>query len=197
MRDKYEISLWEDYFDNGQYKERKIVIIGSDSMTSPCRAYNPKLIQNINGTNTFTFEMYLTYKENFVTNGTDEILTNPFLNLLQNERKIKVLWKNDWYDFIVKNCQEDSSSKKNVYTCQDLFINELSKNGFELEFDNELENNYGTAQELAEKVLEGTDWKVDKENSQILQQKKEEPVYEYVLTKDISATNQRRGRNER
>lgn len=190
MRDKYEISLWEDYFDNGQYKERKIAIIGSDSMTSPCRAYNPKLVQNINGTNTFTFEMYLTYKENFIANGTDEILTNPFLNLLQNERKIKVLWKNDWYDFIIKNCQEDSSSKKNVYTCQDLFINELSKNGFELEFDNELENNYGTAQELAEKVLEGTDWKVDKENSQILQQKKEEPVYEYVLTKDISATNQ-------
>ena len=24
MKDKYEISLWEDYFDNGQYKERNI-----------------------------------------------------------------------------------------------------------------------------------------------------------------------------
>ena len=190
MRDKYEISLWEDYFDNGQHKERKIAIIGSDSMTSPCRAYNPKLVQNINGTNTFTFEMYLTYKENFVINGVDKILINPFLNLLSNERKVKVLWKNDWYDFIIKNCQEDSSSKKNTYTCQDLFINELSKNGFELEFDSELENNYGTAQELTEKVLEGTDWKVDKENSQILQQKKEEPVYEYMLTEDLSATNQ-------
>ncbi|MCI6456096.1 MAG: hypothetical protein MSA56_00150 [Clostridium sp.] len=73
-KDKYEISLWEDYLvpatiiDGKEvpahYEERKIAIIGSDSMTSPCRAHNPKLIENINGTNSFTFEMFYTYREN-------------------------------------------------------------------------------------------------------------------------------------
>ena len=91
--------------------------------------------------------MFQTYRENFVRDGKDEILTNPFLALLSNERKIKVLWKNKWYDFVIKNISEDTSSRKNTYTCQDLYINELSKNGFNLTFDSELGNNEGTAQE--------------------------------------------------
>ena len=199
-KDKYEISIWEDYpvaeekkgsiTIPAHYEERKIAIIGSNTLSSPCRAYNPKLEQNINGTNTFSFEMFQTYRENFVRDGKDEILTNPFLALLSNERKIKVLWKNKWYDFVIKNISEDTSSRKNTYTCQDLYINELSKNGFNLTFDSELGNNEGTAQELVEKVLEGTDWTLDKNGSQGIQQKKEEPVFEFLLPEKISAKNQ-------
>ena len=194
-KDKYEISLWEDYLvpatiiDGKEvpahYEERKIAIIGSDSMTSPCRAYNPKLIENINGTNSFTFEMFYTYREN---NGAEANVDqqNPFLNLLVNERKVKCKWKDKWYDFIIKNCQEDSSGKKITYTCQDLYINELSKNGFSLTFDNELENNTGTAPELVKKVLKGTDWMLS-ENNDIIQQEKEEPVYEVKLLQNLIA----------
>ena len=194
-KDKYEISLWEDYLvpateiDNeiipAHYEERKIAVIGSDSMTSPCRAYNPKLIENINGTNSFTFEMFYTYREN---NGAEANIDqqNPFLNLLVNERKVKCKWKDKWYDFIIKNCQEDSSGKKITYTCQDLYINELSKNGFSLTFDNELENNTGTAPELVKKVLKGTDWMLS-ENNDIIQQEKEEPVYEVKLLQNLIA----------
>ena len=194
-KDKYEISLWEDYLvdstiEDGKevpahYEERKIAVIGSDSMTSPCRAYNPKLIENINGTNSFTFEMFYTYREN---NGAEANIDqqNPFLNLLVNERKVKCKWKDKWYDFIIKNCQEDSSGKKITYTCQDLYINELSKNGFSLTFDNELENNTGTAPELVKKVLKGTDWMLS-ENNDIIQQEKEEPVYEVKLLQNLIA----------
>lgn len=200
-KDKYEISIWEDYpvaeekkgsiTIPAHYEERKIAIIGSNTLSSPCRAYNPKLEQNINGTNTFSFEMFQTYRENFVRDGKDEILTNPFLALLSNERKIKVLWKNKWYDFVIKNISEDTSSRKNTYTCQDLYINELSKNGFNLTFDSELGNNEGTAQELVEKVLEGTDWTLDKKGSQGIQQKKEEPVFEFYLSENVvNAKNQ-------
>lgn len=199
-KDKYEISIWEDYpvaeekkgsiTIPAHYEERKIAVIGSDTLSSPCRTYNPKLEQNINGTNTFSFEMFQTYRENFVRDGKDEILTNPFLALLSNERKIKVLWKNKWYDFVIKNISEDTSSRKNTYTCQDLYINELSKNGFNLTFDSELGNNEGTVQELVEKVLEGTDWTLDKKGSQGIQQKKEEPVFEFRLPEKISAKNQ-------
>lgn len=192
MKDKYEISLWEDYQrdNDAYYSERKIAVIGSNDMTSPCRAYNPKLVQNVNGTNTFTFDMYMTYKENFVKDGEDKTFTNPFLALLVNERKVKVLWKEKWYDFIIKQCAEDSASKKITYTCKDLYVNELSKNGYDLEFDSELNNNYGTAQELVEATLKGTEWKLKEDTENILQ-KKEEPVYELTLTSKLfGAINQ-------
>lgn len=226
MKDKYEISLWEDYLVAGSgstpahYEERKICVIGSDTMTASYRAYKPELKSEINGTHTLTFKMYYTIKENeitvedstftvdewnnFIVNGhkSDEIRTptystfdlqknkNPFLSLLVNERKVKCFWKNKWYDFVIKNCREDSSGKFITYTCTDVFINELSKNGFNLVFDTELENNSGTVLELAERVLDGTDWSLDAINSDTIQQKKEEPVYEIDTLKAWTLTDQ-------
>lgn len=170
----------------GHFEEEKIAVIGSDTMTSNCRAYEPYLIENVNGTHTFTFKMYYKYSEK----GKEEILLdNPFLNLLVNERKVKVFWKDEWYDLVIKKITEDSSGKSVTYTCTDLFINELSKNGFNLEFDSELENNQGTAVELARATLEGTDWQVDEENSDIIQQFKEQPVYQVVTSADFDAVN--------
>ena len=232
MKDKYEISLWEDYLVPASgnvpahYKEKKICVIGSNTMTDSFRAHSPKLVSNINGTHTFEFKMYYTIKESEVSIETETfetkslildeegrfILTekddglkteesstqtftvkkskNPFLNLLVNERKIKVFWKDEWYDFVIKNCQEDSSGKCITYTCTDVFINELSKNGFSIVLDDELENNCGTVLELAETVLDGTDWKLDKDNSDIVQQKKEEPVYEVKTLINWTLTDQ-------
>ena len=190
-KSSYEISLWEDYRDGTDFKylkERKLVVIGSDTMTSPCRAVEPKLVENINGTNTFTFKMYYTYTDEF----TGEKYTNPFLKMLVNERKVKVKWEDKWYDFIIKNCQEDSNGRSITYTCKDLYITELSKTGFDIVLDTELQNNMGTAQELTEKVLEGTDWRLDKEGSSNLLQTTEEPVYEseYVRVTTFTAVNQ-------
>ena len=185
-KDKYEISLWRDILveANGNvlehYEEEKIAIIGSNTMTSQCRAIDPKLIENINGTNTFTFKMYYTY----VDTETGKREANPFLKLLVNERKVKVLWKGKWYDLIIKSIQENSGDKSITYTCKDLFVNELSKTGFDLEFDNELMNNQGTVQELGGRVLEGTDWKLAETQDDIIQYK-EEPVYELTTLADF------------
>lgn len=196
-RDKYEISLWEDYIVQAagdipeHFEERKLVVIGSDTMTAACRAYEPKLVENINGTNTFTFKMFYVYRDE----QTGEKNQNPFLNLLVNERKVKVYWKNKWYDLVIKNIQEDSSGKSITYTCKDLFINELSKNGYNLEFDNELENNQGTVTELGSYILEGTDWQLDEEHSDSIKQEKEEPLYS-ATSKAITARNERTGLDE-
>ncbi len=186
FKDAYEISLWEDVpvaasgSGNNKipahYEEEKIGVIGSDSMTAQWRAVEPRLTQNVNGTNTFSFKMFYTYIDTI----TGERKDNPFQKLLVNERKVKVKWKGDWYDFVIKNINEDSSGKSVTYTCQDQFINELSKNGFNLEFDNELGNNMGTAQELAQTVLDGTDWVVPKGQAPI-KQYREEPVYDVTV----------------
>ncbi|MBQ4060601.1 MAG: hypothetical protein IJD46_01115 [Bacilli bacterium] len=180
LKEKYEISLWEDYLvpvtkeSPEHYDERKLAIIGSDTMTAQWRALEPRLVENINGTNTFTFKMYYTY----IDNETGEKVQNPVSKLMVNERKVKVFWKNKWYDLVIKSIQEDSNGKSYTYTCKDLFINELSKTGFNLEFDEKLGNNLGTVVELGERVIEGTDWKIDSDNSDIIEQLTEEAVFE-------------------
>ena len=152
----YEISVWEDYYEGSSLKERKVVVIGSDTMTSQSRALNPKLVSNVNGTNTFTFSMYYRYKDT----ETGEMVDNKLVTYLTNETKVKLSYKGKWYDFIVKNITENSDNYSFSYTLTDAFINELSKTGFEITLATELENNCDTITNLAGKVLENTDWAV-------------------------------------
>ena len=216
-KDKYEISIWEDYFVSktdvipAHYEERKICIIGSDKMEASCRAFEPRFVENINGTHTLTFKMYYTLQENelsqaiyLLSTGAPEFkdlyesremelafigdgvgyggkrYKNPFIPYLVNERKIKALWKDKWYDLIIKTSQEDSLEKSITYTCTDLFINELSKTGFDITLNAELNNNQGNVLELGQTVLKDTDWHIDINDSDIIQQYSEEPVYEAI-----------------
>ena len=184
MKSKYEISIWEDVLsEDGSFEEQKLIVIGSDTMTSESRAGEPKLINNINGTNKFSFNMHYRY----IDTRTGEEIENPYVKYLVNERKIKVFWKDTWYDFIIKQVKEDQVNHVFSYTCEDAFITELSRNGFNLIFNTELENNIGTARELVEKVIEGTDWQFDEDDSDIIYQKIEEPVYEVLITNDFNA----------
>ena len=207
LKKPYEISLWEDVLtfvyedgseteekiENGHgavitqyYKERKICIIGSDTMDSPIRATQPKLVSKINGENTLTFNLHSHYYDI----EQEDFLVNPFVKLLVNERKVKLRYgaiaseKVEWYDLIIKNIQESSDSKTYTYTAKNLFVNELSKSGFNLEFNQELENNMGNIDYLAEEILKESDWKL-KKTGEILKQTLEEPLYHAQINKSI------------
>lgn len=194
---KYEISVWEDYFvpasgsTESHYEERKLCVIGSNTMTDGSRALEPNLVLNVNGTHTLTFKLYLSYIDTI----TEERIDNPFIKLLVNERKVKVYWDNGqedvndkWYDLVVKDISEDSDSNTVTYTCEDLFINELGKSGFELNFSDEANNNQGTIYELATAVLDGTDWQLDEKNTDHLLQTQEEALYEVKITNTNALT---------
>ena len=194
---KYEISVWEDYFVpasgsmESHYEERKLCVIGSNTMTDGSRALEPNLVLNVNGTHTLTFKLYLSYIDTI----TGERIDNPFIKLLVNERKVKVYWDNGqedvndkWYDLVVKDISEDSDSNTVTYTCEDLFINELGKSGFELNFSDEANNNQGTIYELATAVLDGTDWQLDEKNTDHLLQTQEEALYEVTITNTNALT---------
>ena len=206
LKKPYEISLWRDdlvfvgksgkpYIDIQEadeeiiaqyYKETKICAIGSDTMDSPARCVNPKFTQKINGENTLVFTMYYQYVDPI----TGQKTYNPFNKYLTNERKVKLrigaqVDKEDdisceWYDLIIKSVQENSETKAFTYTCKDQFVNELSKSGFDIELDNELENNMGTIDELANTVLDGSDWEL--RGADELKQYKEEPLYKVTIT---------------
>lgn len=176
------------------FKETKLATIGTNTMESPARCVNPKLTRKVNGENTLVFTMYYRYWDDEAQN----LVYNPFNQYMVNERKVKLRVgpaasspEDDcckWYDFVIKNVQENSESKAFTYTCKDQFVNELSKTGFEIELDNELENNMGTIDQLGEYILEGSDWKLDYANTSNLKQYKEEPLYEIWVDSSVNMT---------
>ena len=158
MLDSYEVSVWNDVYDNTTHRftEEKIAVIGSNTMTTQFRVLDPTLTENTNGTKTLTFSIYYRYIDHL--DGIEKI--NPFIKLLIVERKIKLHWKDEWYDFIIKQRVESSDKHSFIYTCESLAANELTKTGYHLEFDTELSNNTDTIWNLAQTVLEGTDWRI-------------------------------------
>ena len=204
----YEISLWEDrltvvYEDGSEddglaetstekpvvgqyYKEHKLCVIGSNTMDTGLGIVEPILNRKTDGTSTLTFSIYAKYYDE----ETGEFLENPFLQYLTNERKVKLKYYPNgelrWLDFIIKKIDETSENYKFKYTASDLFINELSKTGYNLEFGAELENGQGTVEELANDILSGTDWEVG-EDSELIQQTVTESLYEVKLSEDLQA----------
>ena len=204
IQKEYELSIWgerrEYYSPEGEedqplkglltnIEEYQIARIGFDGMNSPARARDIILKRNINGTNTLTFSLCSRYLnpddlyDNFTSSAQlqykelktkEKYYENPFISYLTNETRLKLKFNNKWYDFIVKDIQEDSSNYMFHYTAQDLFINELSRSGYDIELSTELENNMGTSIELGQQILNGTDWKVEGEP---IKQYIEEPVY--------------------
>lgn len=195
LKKPYEISVWEDILvaestnqETGEitpshYQENRIMVIGSDEMTSPNKAFSPVLIKNMNGEVTFTFSMAYKY---FDPASNAEVI-NPFIGYLINERKIKLHYDNKWYDLIIVDHQEDSETMVWQYTAKDAFVNELSKNGYAIEFSTELGNNQGTAIQLAKETVKNTDWIVDEEHSDILVQKVHEPMLRAEVITAFSA----------
>lgn len=181
--DSYKVNY--QFFD-----EQKLAVIGADDMETPIRAHSPIFTRNVNGSTQLVFTMY----NHIYDYESGEYINNPYIGLLTNERKIKLKYEeptveDPWYDLIIKNIQESSDNKTYTYTASGLAINELSKNGFNIELDNELMNNQGTVVELGREVLKGSDWQLDEENCDNLKQWIEEPLYEVVLKNDLKAVN--------
>ena len=182
----YEISVWEDELTQNGFRERKIAVIGSNTMTGFNKVYDPVFNKKSNGEKTLSFSLKYKYFDPHIGN---EDVINPFAALLVNERKVKLHYDNQWYEFIVKEHSESSDGLEWTYTCTDAFVLELSKNGYNITFDTELNNNQGTAHELAKETLKDTDWQVGTTN--VGKQMVAEPIYKasLVSTTGISIIN--------
>ena len=169
----YEISLWEDKLseDGTYYEEVKLGIIGSDTMEAQSRAYNPVFTKTVDGSFTLTFSMVYRYWD-FIK---EKEVTNFWIPYLVAERKVKLHYNDEWYDFVIKECNE-STDNEFTYTCNSLFTNELGRVGYNITLSTDLGNNLGNIFELAEKAVEGTDWKIDREHSDIIKQLVAEPL---------------------
>lgn len=214
----YELSVWRDVpiagtlETDGYFTDEKVAIIGSDSMDSPLKAYDVSLKELTNGDCTLTFSMLYDYEKD------GERVNNPLFELLKNEIKLKLRrgeeygfidvngsinfslleeedTENRWRDFVIKTIDKDSNTHVANIVAKEIFVNELGKNGWSVTLNTELENNYGTVEQLAEKVLDGSDWKVEKGYSPI--ERVKEPLFEYKIPEgtSIAAVAMRKGDN--
>lgn len=149
-----------DYFENNilnNYLTEKLVTkLGSAESTSLNRPIQPKFTDNLNGSHTLTFILY----DKYIDPVTSEKMHNPYVDLIKNESKIKLRLNDKWYDFVVKQIDSSSDKKSYIYTCKDQYINELSKQGYNVEFDTELMNNIDTADRLAAATIKDSGWEV-------------------------------------
>lgn len=169
----YRESLFNDYFD-----EEKIAIIGASTMHSGDRAVNIVLTEGINTQTEITFDIYSRYFDESV----GEYVHNPYFDLMVNEAHLKLKHGDKWYDFLIKEISQTDVEYKYSIVAKDMFVNELSKNGYEIVFSEELKNNIGTIEDFASEVVKNTDWEYKVDN---IYELVEEPIYTSTLKKDL------------
>jgi hypothetical protein len=87
-------------------------------MTAQCRAINPVLTRNVNGTKKLSFKMY----KHYIDAMTGEKVNNPFFDWLVSERKIKLEYDGEWFDFVIKNISENSADGSCFYELEDALV---------------------------------------------------------------------------
>jgi hypothetical protein len=134
LKREYEISVWQDEFDtDGKLVETKLGIIGTNDTFSQSRALEPNLTKNVNGEKKLSFKMYHHYTDI----ATGEWVKNPFVTYgwMISERKVKLKYRNKWYDFIIKDITESSTDYLYIYSLEEASVQELAKNGYGITFD--------------------------------------------------------------
>lgn len=156
IKHPYELSAWVERLENGIKVEKKGVIIGAHDMTYIGKATNIKLKTVTKGTHTLTFEMPSKYFDSEL----GDYVHNELVDTLMAETKIKLSYKDKWYEFFIKKITENKKFKAIMYSysCQDSFIDELSRTGYELEFAPELNNSVAESGDFMEEILEESTW---------------------------------------
>lgn len=182
LKKPYEISIWiERLGTNGSKIEEKGLIIGAHDMSYLGRATNVVLRREIKGTNTLTFDM----PDRFFDSLTGEYVRNEYIDELFPERKLKLFYDGEWFEFFIKKVSEKKIFKSYMksFSCTDAFIDELSRNGYGIIFDEELYNNVEEAGTFTEEVLEDSIWEYHPEhNWGDFSEFKEEKLYRIPLS---------------
>ena len=185
MKD-FELSLWRTIprtatLTNNETisylgEEKVYILASSNSLENPYRAYDIHFIRKINSEKTITFKVL---KECFDPQ-TGKVEDNYFVDLLVNKALIKLKYKDRWYDFLIQE-REETRDQKGVgykFTCEDLSICELSKNGYSLEFDEE--TGVGDIDALGAEIVKGTTYNYQNSAAGSFTEYKE--GYEYDIT---------------
>lgn len=197
-KDQFELSLWST-----KEQEKKLAIIASDTMDSLASAYNINYTTKITGQKELTFSLHYRYidfdgqeKDNiffdYIINGAtiklrDGAPYQPIGETLLEQAEYMQTEDTDekWYEFEVSEVKKNSEQNEATIIAQELYVHELSRNGWAIVLDPELENNYGTASELATSILQGSNWTVSPKSYNPTE-RISEPLLIAATSKDIT-----------
>ena len=154
---EYEVSIWEkELKGNNTINETKLQVIGAHDMTHLGRATNIHFRKLLNGTHVLTFQMPI----RFFNSEVGDYVQNELIENLFNEQKIKLKFKNQWYEMDVKSISEKKNFKSVMkdFTCSDGFIDELSRTGYDIYLDPEANNSVNEIHNFMEETLENSIW---------------------------------------
>ena len=157
QKKEYELSIWkEELGDQGNKKETKLYVIGAHDMTCLGRATALKFAKKTNGTQTLTFQM----PDRYFDSEKGEYIHNEFVDELFAERKLKLKFDGEWYEFFIKKISESKKHKSFIktYNCSSAFIDELSRNGYGITFHEDLYNNVEEIGTFSEEILDDSLW---------------------------------------
>ncbi len=159
-RKQYELSLWQTSLINNNKTEEKILILSSHSMDFNGAAANIKLTRKTNGSNSLEFEL----PTKVLNKNTGEMEENYFTNKIFNEQKVKLKLQEcsgvEWFEFYIKEIVKKRTFQGHtlLIKCQDSNIDELSRNGYGITFNNELSNSVEEIGTFVETILENSQW---------------------------------------
>ena len=200
---EYELSIWKDVWaqptlfdDDGNVTqvlngnkvldEEKSAILSMDNFTFPGKATNIIFKTKINGTHELTFDL----PGKYIDPTTGKKVKNYLRELTDNETKIKLNYKDEWYTFYVKKVTEkrDKNITTFSYSCEDSFISELSKIGYKITFNEYTEHYIEDIHTFAEDILDGSEWHYDRgktnDNCDLIEYQ-EEKLVPYVTTSEV------------
>lgn len=156
IKQPYELSIWTEQLEDGIKVEKKGAIIGAHDMTYLGKATNICLKKEIKGTATLSFDMPSKYFDSKL----GDYVHNDFVDAILAETKVKLHYKNKWYEFTIKKIVENKKFKAIMYTytCQDSFIDELSKTGYNITFAPELNNSVEEIGQFMVEILDMSVW---------------------------------------
>ena len=180
IQQEYELSIWKDVWakptlfdENGNVKytlngedvldEEKSAILSTDNMVFDGKATNIIFKTKINGTHELTFDL----PSKYIDSSTGKKVKNYLHDLIDNESKIKLYYKKQWYTFYVKKVTEkrEKNYMQYSYSCEDSFITELSKNGYKLTFNEYTDHYIEQIHTFAYDILDGSEWTYDRQST--------------------------------
>ena len=166
MRKDYSLFLCESTYTTKDKKsffiEKPVCELGSSSSTFSGQAFDVEFYTKIDGTHELSFKLPRYYYDEF----TGERVKNELVELVVNKSHIELTKKNrkgkEKTFYLVVNNRKDKEEKgvfSYEYSCTDVYIEELSKNGYSVFFDDEVEGNgLGDIHHFAKVVAEKSGW---------------------------------------
>ena len=151
------------------------------------RATDIKFETKLNGTHTLTFQL----PDRYFDSEKGDYVRNEFVDNLFNEKKIKLYFLGEWYEFYIKTVSDTKHFKSYMkkYSCTDAFIDELSRNGYGITFDTELYNNVEEIGTFSRVILEDSIWSYTPEyNWGDFTEYLEEKLFKIPVGKDLFPT---------